>query len=209
MRAVLKPLASSALLLTALLALPACGEDPVLKAAREEAEQGAKPPSGDPSAQAPGKPGVPAPGDAGAPAPGIPEEPKPGRPDEPAPGGPGPGGAAGIIPPPEGPTVTVRGTVQLPDWQSGRIAIDVFDGDNRMMGGERPKIVGRMLIDEPGPFELKAPKDSKIWLSAYNDADDNLRPSQDEAMGSYEDNPVDTSKDRTGVSITLSLNPSP
>ena len=182
-----------------------CGEDPVLEAAREEAASGSGAAGG-----SPGPPAQPSPGDPGQPSPGAASEPTPGIPDEPPPGDPGqppPGGKAhaeGEIPPPQGvETVKVSGSVAVEDYSGGKITLDVFDGDHSAVGGDRPNVVGRVVLDQPGPFELTVAKDSPIWLSAFNDADGDNRPSKKEPFGAYPDNPVKPRGDVTGIDLSL------
>lgn len=194
-------------LLALVITLPACGGDPVLEAARQEAEAGGgggNQPGGRPA------PGDPGPDGAGAvdpaaiqPGVGIPEEPEPGNPDEPPP----PGGKKvddGTIPPPAGAaTITIRGTFAIDDYQGGKITIDVFDGDQSLKGSSRPDIVGRATFDGPGPFEMVVLADTPLWLSAYADQDANGRPSQEDPMGPCDCNPVKSDEDVDGVVIEM------
>ncbi|MCB9764700.1 MAG: hypothetical protein H6739_33300 [Alphaproteobacteria bacterium] len=180
-----------------LLLLTGCGEDPALKAAREEAAAEA--------AEGPGVAGTPAgapiPGEVGAPAPGVPDEPTPGDPNEPPPGQVQPQDG---IRPPEGPTVAVKGEVTLPDYTAGPVRIDVFDGDHSNIGGgPRPGIVTRLEMDKPGPFELQIAEGTRVWLSAFNDENEDGRPSPIEPFGEYAGNPVDASSAVNGVTIVL------
>lgn len=181
-------------LLLSLLLIPlisACGGDPVLEAAREEAAQQGSSGGGQPG----GGPGVP--GVAGAPSPGVPEEPKPGDPNQPPPGE---GGAQA----PTGPTVTLKGKVVYADYKGGPIRIDLFDGDHSNVGGPRPGILSRGQIDAPGEFEIKVAQGSKVWVSASNDEDDDGRPSPLEPFGDYAKNPLVADEDVSGIEVTLS-----
>ena len=198
---------SKALLLA--IGLVACGEDPVLEAAREEAAKGdAEPatrPQGDPGDPSPGEPGDPPRGEPGEgnPDKGVPEEPEPGDPTVPPPGG-EIGVPDGSIPPPEGvETVLLKGKVEVEDYVRGAITIDVFDGDNSRRGGKRPEIVGRVKLDAPGPFELEVQKDITVWLSAYADQDENNRPSEEDPIGDCSCNPLRTGKNQNGLVVEL------
>ncbi len=192
-----------------LMLAPACGEDPVLEAARLEAEgpsQGSpgQPTPGDPGQPTPGDPGQPPPGSAGEPTPGIPEEPTPGDPGQPPPGG--KAHAEGEIPAPQGvETVTISGSIAVVDYKSGPITLDVFDGDHTAIGGDRPNVVARKVLEGPGAFELVVAKGTPVWLSAFNDADSDGRPSKKEPFGSYPDNPVKTKDDVTGLELSLKI----
>jgi hypothetical protein len=233
------------LILIPILFSQGCGEDPVLKAAREQAgasgapqaadassdkggDGGTTPASsggrghpidggrghpidgGNPSGGTPGdpepvkpgdpEPGVPADPEAVAMGPGIPEEPEPGDPEEPP-----PAGGMRAPPPIQGPTVTVTGYVDLPDYTQGTIRIDVYDGDHLAFGGPRPGVVTMVTLDGPGEFSIEVPESSKyVWLSAFNDEDQNGRPGPVDPTGHYEANPVDVSDgDVDGVEITL------
>lgn len=199
--------------------LSACGTDPVLEAARAEAEgqtsaaesepdQGARRPLGPtgPSGPAgrsaqptPGVPGQPTPGEPGAPSPGTPGEPTPGVPDEPPPGG----GAPGGLPTPEGPTTLLRGTIQVEGYSGGPVMIDAFDGDHRDLSqSKRVSLVSRAKVEAPGAFEIAIPEDGKVWISAYNDVNGDGRPSREEPFAEYGGNPVFADK---GEAITLTL----
>ncbi|MCK6524392.1 hypothetical protein L6R49_23550 [Myxococcota bacterium] len=185
----------------------ACGEDPVLEAAREEAEaQGAAgggSPQGPPPGGAPGVFGEP-----GQPTPGVPEPPKPGIPNEPPPGGgpgvpgqPGQPGQPGVGSP-TGPTYPVKGTLVCPGCK-GSFRIDVFDGDHGDLGGPRPSIVTRGEAPSAGPFSLDVPQGARVWLSVFNDEDGDGRPGPTEPVGDYAENPVVVSGPVDGVVITL------
>ena len=188
-----------------LLLAPACGGDPVLEAAREEAASSSASPGGSPGSPAqptPGDPGQPTPGAAGEPTPGVPDEPPPGDPGQPPPGG--KPHAEGEIPPPQGvETVTLKGSVAVEGYSGGSITIDVFDGDHGAIGGDRPNVVGRKVLDGPGSFELVVAKGTPVWLSAFNDTDGDNRPSKKEPFGTWSNNPVKTKGDVEGLELSL------
>lgn len=192
--------------LIALIALPACGEDPVLEAAREEASSSSSSSGGNARGSGPsgGTPENPPPGDPSQPGAGIPEEPAPGDPNVPPPEGGVKPHDDGTIPPPEGAaTILLKGTIEIPDYQGGKITIDVFDGDQSIKSGKRPDIVGRATFDGPGAFEMEVIADTPIWLSAYADQDENGRPSKEDPMGPCDCNPVKSDEDVTGVVLEL------
>lgn len=197
-------------------ALSACGTDPVLEAARAEAEGQTSGAEEEPKAGAdrplgptgpagrPGKAPPPSPGKPGDPTPGKPGEPTPGVPDEPPPGG---GGTPGGLPTPEGPTTLLTGTIEVQGYSGGAVMIDVFDGDHKDLSqSKRVSLVSRAKIDGPGPFEIAVPEDGKVWISAYNDVNGDGRPSREEPFAEYGANPVFADK---GEPITLSLSTEP
>ncbi|MCP4916019.1 MAG: hypothetical protein GY913_03765 [Proteobacteria bacterium] len=192
-----------------MIALPACGGDPVLEAAREEAASSTSTEGAGgatrPAEPRPGQPDQPVPpGDPGQPGAGIPEEPKPGDPNTPPPEGGVKPHDDGTIPPPEGSeTIVLSGTLVIDDYQGGKITIDVFDGDQTLKGDKRPDIVGRATFDGPGPFEMVVLADTPIWLSAYADQDENGRPSKEDPMGPCECNPVKSDEDVSGVEFVM------
>ena len=188
------------------LSVIACGSDPVLEAARAEAEgltvvpevsaqAGAGRPLG-PTGPA-GRPEKPAPKSVGKPedpGPGKPGEPTPGVPDEPPPGG---------LPTPEGPTTLIKGTIEVQDYSGGPVMIDAFDGDHKDLSkSKRVSLVSRAKIDTPGAFEIAIPEGGKVWISAYNDINEDGRPSREEPFVDYGDNPVFADQ---GKRISLSL----
>lgn len=128
----------------------------------------------------------------GEPQPGVPGEPKPGVPDEPPPGG-GVGGE--IIPP--GDVVLVSGVVL--SEAEGAVVIDVFDGDHSDGGAS---LVARKQLDGPGRYELKVPKDSEVWISAYVDVDADGKPNHEEPKGQAA-NPVSTGSGVEGLELNL------
>ena len=194
----------------ALLALfvVGCGEDPVLEAAREEAEAAGGAGGGSPEGAPPGGASGGVPGDPGQMAPGVPEPPKPGIPNEPPPGG-GPGRPGGPGQPgqpgvgsPTGPTYPVKGSLVCPGCK-GSFRIDVFDGDHGDLGGPRPSIVTRAEVQSAGPFTLDVPQGARVWLSVFNDEDGDGRPGPTEPGGDYAENPVVAKGPVDGVVIQL------
>ncbi len=223
---------SLCLLLGAAPALAGCGSDRILERADEErADEGigsegttpgraVEPPPGAAEQPAPGSVGDPEPGQAGDPNPGDPAQPPPGAPDQPNPGIPeepepaapgAPGGAerAGGTPS-DGPTVTLKGEIRYRDYSRGKISLDVFDGDQRDFSA-RPSVVGRLELDAPGPFELAIPQGAgKVWISAYNDANDDGKPDHEDPTGFCSTNPVALDDQIIeGLVIQLEYNPPP
>ncbi len=114
----------------------------------------------------------------------------------------------GGLPLPEGTAgVKISGTVVYSDYKAGLIQIDV--SDKGMFGGNnratRPKIITLYRMDKPGPFEMEvAANTGEIWISAYNDADRNGRPTRGEPRGTAKGNPYKVgTEDITGVEIVL------
>jgi hypothetical protein len=147
-----------------------------------------------------------------------PEEPKPGKPDEPPP--PKADANGELPPPPEGGDiplgapplpegvkgVKLKGTVTYADFKGGLIQIDVSDrGSRNGQRGAQPKIIQLFRMEKPGPFELEVPENQgEVWLSAYNDADKNGRPSREEPRGAASGNPFKIgTQEVTGVEIKL------
>jgi hypothetical protein len=177
-----------------------------------------EPAKGVPEEPEPGVPEQPAPAPSGSterPTPppsvdgqGAPEEPEPGVPEDPEPAPPGsPGGAAhagkedgGVE---EGPHALIRGRIDS-GGGSGKIRIDMFDGDQRNVSGPRPKVVGVHEIDSPGGFEVSVPQAHKrVWIGAYRDLNGNNRPDKGEPSGWYSRNPVYLDSIPSSVIITL------
>ena len=210
------------------------GEDPVLKAAREEAQVTSTAGSG----QSPGGPGGPGghpidggmasqgasegqPGTPGAPlTPGIPEEPAPGNPLAPSPGSPG-SPEVGVPGDPEpgepgsgedvGPTTTVRGEVKMLDYRTGEIRLDVFDGDHRSHAGQRPSLIRSVRMDAPGRFEMELPLSvTKVWIEASNDENQDGRPGPRDPSGRYVRNPLQLNAEgHNGLILLLERNDPP
>ncbi len=114
----------------------------------------------------------------------------------------------GGVPLPEGTAgVKVSGTVVYSDYKTGLIQIDV--SDKGMFGGgsraARPKIISLYRMDKPGAFEMEVAANSgEIWISAYNDADRNGKPTRGEPRGNATGNPYKVGTENiTGVEIIL------
>ncbi len=191
------------------LLLVGCGRDPILDraesldgTARTGAPQAASPQTAgakqpatvQPADPPPGKPAGPSPGKPGAPPPGVPDEPRP-------------GGAV------DGPTVVLSGTIDVVDDLSGRVHVDVFDGDQRAAAGggaKRPSVVGLVRLDGPGAFSVQVPQSAQtVWVGGFVDVDGNGRPSPDEPSGWLQANPVSTAADVGGLRLILKADPPP
>jgi len=197
------------------LTLGACGQDPILERADEEAASDQPSQAG--ASQSPGVPGQPPPGDPSQPPPGAPGQVTPGTPDEPQPGQavqPPPG-----APPmpegqearpgeqvPSGPTVKLTGLVRYPVYKTGAVRVDVFDGDQRDFSA-RPSVVAVAMLGAPGVFSVDIPQSvGRVWISAFNDANSNNRPDKEDPTGFYGKNPVSVADGPVeGIVIDLEL----
>lgn len=200
-------------LLSLLPLLGACGQDPILERAEQEAAS--EVPAGAPSASPTGSPRPP----SGEPAP-APPTPQPGPAAtglDPslAPGGaPAPGGEppAGTAPAgdPVGPSVLLSGRVVYGGYTGGTLRVDVFDGDQTDLT-KRPRVVAMQQVSRPGPFQVSVPQDSgKVWISAFNDANQNNRPDPQDPTGFCDCNPVVVGREAvTDIQITLQSRPPP
>lgn len=182
-----------------------CGPDPILDEADQERAR-----EDDHSTQVSRPPGSaiqPPPGAPTQPTRGIPEEPQPGQPDTPdaRAGVPGAPGA-----PVDGPQVTLKGEVRYGDYKDGKVRVDVFDGDQRNFS-KHPGVVGWVELAGPGPYEVQVPQAAeRVWLSAYNDANNDGKPGHEDPTGYLEDNPVGLEDSTiTGLDIELEYNPRP
>lgn len=219
--------------MVATLLLLACGEDPILARAREDAAAAAAPaapiaqPAGDPSSPPPG-------GVAGVPPAAVGEQPKgvaaepepvkapdpprapPGAPGGGPPGTPGSEGGAGLPgtggqpgdpttpPPASGPMITVTGTVVYGAWKKGEVRIDAFDGDHSVHG-THPGVVASARITRPGAFTLTLPENAgKLYIEAVVDEDQDGRPGPQDPMGTAERYPITIATTTVeGISIKL------
>ena len=198
------------------LLLGGCGkEDPVLKAAREAAEEEASQRSGTAASGSDGfntraghpidggvavAPGTPGEHKEGVPLepqqPGIPEEPTPGDPTAPPVAEPGVPSAGVPVEPEQKaqtnqPMSRVRGRIRMKNYLYGEIRLDVFDGDHRSHAGQRPNLVRSVKLDKPGNFDVELPLSiGRVWLEASNDENQDGRPGPRDPSGRYKGNPV-------------------
>ena len=146
---------------------------------------------GQPSSEPP--PGVP----SSEPTPGQPSaEPTPGIPTAPAPGNPFK----------DGPLVKLSGRVTVPNWNGAPIRIDIFDGDQRQIGGQRPNVVMMEYLNSDGDFEIEIPeRDTPYWIGAYVDIDQDGKPGANDPSAWYPGNPIMGNTDTSGVLLELSV----
>lgn len=131
------------------------------------------------------------------PLPGVPSsEPKPGTPQEPAPGNPFQ----------DGPLVKLSGEIIVPNWKGEPIRIDIFDGDQRQIGGSRPNVVMMEHLKSDGAFEIDIPQnDSYYWIGAYVDVDGDGKPGPNDPSAWYSGNPISGKKETKGVILQLTV----
>ena len=113
---------------------------------------------------------------------------------------------------PDGPTITLSGTVRYGDYGKGTIRVDVFDGDQSDRSlAQRPGVVAWADMESPGAFSVQLPvSKGKVWLSAFNDANGDGKPDHEDPGGQCQDNPmVVGNQDISGVVIDLQYNPKP
>jgi hypothetical protein len=131
------------------------------------------------------------------PTPGIPNtEPTPGIPQEPAPGNPFK----------DGPMVKMSGQIIVPNWNGEPIRIDIFDGDQQQIGGQRPNVVMMEFLPSDGAFQIDIPeRDSPYWIGAYVDVDRDGKPGPNDPSAWYSDNPIMGNRNTSGVILELSV----
>jgi hypothetical protein len=131
------------------------------------------------------------------PLPGVPSsEPKPGMPQEPAPGNPFQ----------DGPLVKLSGEIIVPNWKGEPIRIDIFDGDQRQIGGSRPNVVMMEHLISDGAFEINIPQnDSYYWIGAYVDVDGDGKPGPNDPSAWYSGNPISGKEATEGVILQLTV----
>lgn len=209
------------------------GEDPVLKAARDAANDAAAPQLNGTAlgrGTAPVSGGHPIDGGlasqaggAGEVTQGVPQQPlEAGFPDTPAPGVPGlpQAGVPGEPPPGEPskniekdqePQVVISGHVRMKEYEVGAIRLDFFDGDHRSHAGQRPSLIRSMELSAPGDFKASLPLSvGKVWIEASNDENQDGRPGPRDPSGRYLRNPlVLLTGGASGIVINLERNAAP
>ena len=147
-----------------------------------------------------------------APVPGIQpgEQPTLGVPEEPVPGVPAPPRAVVLDDQPQQPATTekiqISGMILVQGWNGNEIRIDVFDGDQRQIGGSRPSVISSASIYKTGAYEIAVPKgDGKYWIGAYVDQNSDGRPGKEDPSGWYTGNPISASQSTAGVELVLSV----
>ncbi len=115
------------------------------------------------------------------------------------------------VPPPppnpkDGDFVTISGTINASNPNNNVIRIDVFDGDQRNIGGKRPSVVVSTTVDGGPEFEIFLPKkDQQLWVGAYIDEDGDGRPGPLDPSGWYEGNPISGSSNQEDIVLTLGI----
>ena len=115
------------------------------------------------------------------------------------------------VPPPppnpkDGEFITISGTIEATNPSNKPIRIDIFDGDQRNIGGKRPSVVVSTIVDAGPTFEIFLPKkDQMLWVGAYIDEDDNGRPGPLDPSGWYVDNPISGEVDNSKVILKLGI----
>ena len=103
----------------------------------------------------------------------------------------------------QGPSVVLRGTVAVPDYTTGAVRIDLFDGDQRKLDGPRPSVVAVVVLRSPGAWSVTVPQGSPLWIGAYVDVDGDGRPAPSEPIGWFAGNPVQATADTAGLELVL------
>ena len=87
------------------------------------------------------------------------------------------------------------------------IRIDIFDGDQRALGGPRPKVVAnKRLSNGKKEFSVSVPqKDISLWIGAYCDLDGDGRPGPKDPSGWYDKNPIKSHQDQEEIAIQLEI----
>ena len=146
------------------------------------------------------------------PVPGIQpgDQPTVGVPEEPVPGVPAPPRAVVLDDQPEQPQmqeqIQIAGMILVQGWNGNEIRIDVFDGDQRQIGGSRPSVISSSSLSKPGAYEISVPKGKgKYWIGAYVDQNGDGRPGKQDPSGWYAGNPISASQATSGVELVLSV----
>ena len=146
------------------------------------------------------------------PVPGIQpgEQPTLGVPEEPLPGVPAPPRAVVLDDQPEQPSaleqIEISGVILVQGWNGNEIRIDIFDGDQRQIGGNRPSVISSSSVNKPGAYKISIPKgDGKYWIGAYVDQNGDGRPGKQDPSGWYLGNPISASQPATGIELVLSV----
>lgn len=115
------------------------------------------------------------------------------------------------VPPPppnpkDGEFITISGTIEASNPSNKPIRIDIFDGDQRNIGGKRPSVVVSTTVDAGPTFEIFLPKqDQMLWVGAYIDEDENGRPGPLDPSGWYVDNPISGKTDHSTIVLRLGI----
>ena len=115
------------------------------------------------------------------------------------------------VPPPppnpkDGEFITITGTIDGNNPNNKPIRIDIFDGDQRNIGGKRPSVVVSTTVEAGPKFEIFLPKkEQMLWVGAYIDEDGNGRPGPLDPSGWYSGNPISGEADHSSVVLTLGI----
>ena len=115
------------------------------------------------------------------------------------------------VPPPppnpkDGEFITISGTIEATNPNNKPIRIDIFDGDQRNIGGKRPSVVVSTTVEAGPEFEIALPKKSQmLWVGAYIDEDGNGRPGPLDPSGWYTENPISGESDHSRIILTLGI----
>lgn len=115
------------------------------------------------------------------------------------------------VPPPppnpkDGEFITITGTIDANNPNNKPIRIDIFDGDQRNIGGKRPSVVVSTTVEAGPKFEIFLPKkEQMLWVGAYIDEDGNGRPGPLDPSGWYSGNPISGEADHSRVVLTLGI----
>ena len=115
------------------------------------------------------------------------------------------------VPPPppnpkDGEFITITGTIDANNPNNKPIRIDIFDGDQRNIGGKRPSVVVSTTVEAGPEFEIFLPKkEQMLWVGAYIDEDGNGRPGPLDPSGWYSGNPISGEADHSRVVLTLGI----
>ena len=115
------------------------------------------------------------------------------------------------VPPPppnpkDGEFITISGTIEATNPNNKPIRIDIFDGDQRNIGGKRPSVVVSTTVEAGPKFEIALPKKSQmLWVGAYIDEDGNGRPGPLDPSGWYSENPISGESDHSRIILTLGI----
>ena len=115
------------------------------------------------------------------------------------------------VPPPppnpkDGEFVTFKGEIVADNPDQKSIRIDIFDGDQRNIGGKRPSVVVSTTVEKGMTFEIFLPKQEQmLWIGAYIDEDGDGRPGPLDPSGWYSGNPISGFKDQRNLRIELGI----
>jgi hypothetical protein len=106
--------------------------------------------------------------------------------------------------------VVFEGTISVNDWSGKPIRIDVFDGDQRNIGGKRPSVIISETVNKIGTFSIEIPqKDVMVWIGGFIDEDQDGRPGPKDPSGWYTGNPVSAKDNQKGITFSLGFPDAP